>query len=197
MEYRRPGRAAFDRKSLPVTSPSLEDGSSQKVGSGATDGPSSAGHAWKAVAKLISTVLTFSVLFLLIQRFQHEIPAIAIPRASYSHFARSVVTSFLPVFQVYPPILIINAQGELEITDGSSNATKVFPDKHPTCQQTLVVYSFANSYNAPFVGQITPPSCSFNRVSWNLTVVSAGKQFDRLGIVYLGNTEVSSLSARK
>jgi hypothetical protein len=27
-------------------------------------------------------------------------------------------------------------------------------------------------------------------VTWNLTVVSAGVQFDRLGIVYLGDIEV-------
>jgi len=39
-------------------------------------------------------------------------------------------------------------------------------------------------------GYYAPPACSFNRVTWNLTVVSAGRQFDRIGIVYLGDIEV-------
>jgi len=52
------------------------------------------------------------------------------------------------------------------------------------------VHSFAYSYGEPYIGIYNPPACSFNRVTWNLTVVSAGVQFDRLGIVYLGDIEV-------
>lgn len=40
------------------------------------------------------------------------------------------------------------------------------------------------------IGNFTPPACQFNRITWNLTVTSAGRQFDRLGIVYLGDIEV-------
>lgn len=105
--------------------------------------------------------------------------------------ARAAAASLLEVFQVYPPVLTVTPGGVLEITDGSSNATVDIIDNHRrSCQQTLVVRSFAYSYGDPFVGAYTPPSCSFNRVTWNLTVTSAGRQFDRLGIVYLGDVEV-------
>lgn len=76
--------------------------------------------------------------------------------------------------------------------------------------QTLMSYVFSNSYGAPFIGrpspskspkearliiilligEYTPPPCSFNRVTMNLTVTSIGRQFDRLGIMYLGDIEV-------
>lgn len=77
--------------------------------------------------------------------------------------------------------------------------------------QTLMSYVFSNSYGAPFVGKLspsksteevgltsgllrlgeyTPPPCSFNRVTMNFTVTSQGRQFDRLGLMYLGDTEV-------
>ncbi|KAL8964838.1 MAG: hypothetical protein Q9183_004185, partial [Haloplaca sp. 2 TL-2023] len=36
----------------------------------------------------------------------------------------------------------------------------------------------------------SPPPCSFNRVTMNLIVTSEGRQFDRLGIMYLGDIEV-------
>ena len=39
-------------------------------------------------------------------------------------------------------------------------------------------------------GSYTPPPCTFNRVTMNFTVVSKGRQFDRLGIMYLGDIEV-------
>lgn len=102
---------------------------------------------------------------------------------AFPHHARALTSSLLEVFQVYPPVLTVSPAGVLEITDGSSNATvDVLGSNRPTCQQVLVVHSFGNSYNNPFVGNYTPPkACSFNRVTWNLTVVSAGRQFDRLG----------------
>lgn len=39
-------------------------------------------------------------------------------------------------------------------------------------------------------GSYTPPPCDFNRVTMNLTVTSKGRQFDRLGLMYLGDIEV-------
>ncbi|KAK4549741.1 hypothetical protein LTR36_005042 [Oleoguttula mirabilis] len=83
--------------------------------------------------------------------------------------------------------------GELELTDGSSNATVDLVDSGrpgQTCQRVLVFHSFAYSYGVPFVGNYTPPSCTFNRVTWNLTVTSAGRQYDRLGTVSFGDIEV-------
>ncbi|KAK5134244.1 hypothetical protein LTR08_006787 [Meristemomyces frigidus] len=104
---------------------------------------------------------------------------------------RAATTSLLEVFQVYPPVLTAAQDGELEITDGSSDATIDIIDSHrATCQDVLVSHSFAYSYGEPFVSNYTPPACAFNRVTWNLTVTSAGRQFDRLGLVYLGDIEV-------
>ena len=39
-------------------------------------------------------------------------------------------------------------------------------------------------------GNYTPPSCKFNRVTMNFTVTSQGRQFDRLALMYFGDTEV-------
>jgi Peptide N-acetyl-beta-D-glucosaminyl asparaginase amidase A len=39
-------------------------------------------------------------------------------------------------------------------------------------------------------GNYTPPSCQFNRVVMNFTVTSRGRQFDRLALMYFGDTEV-------
>ncbi|KKY34294.1 putative asparagine amidase a [Diaporthe ampelina] len=49
---------------------------------------------------------------------------------------------------------------------------------------------FAVSYGAPFIGAYTPPDCEFNRVVINFTVVSEGRQYDRLALMYLNDTEV-------
>lgn len=40
------------------------------------------------------------------------------------------------------------------------------------------------------IGEYTPPECDFNRVIFNFSVVSAGRQFDRLGIMYFNDTEI-------
>jgi hypothetical protein len=39
-------------------------------------------------------------------------------------------------------------------------------------------------------GNYEPPACDFNSVTINLTVTSKGRQFDRLGLMYLGDIEV-------
>lgn len=58
------------------------------------------------------------------------------------------------------------------------------------CQQTLMSHVFASSYGQPFVGEYKVTPCDFNRVTMNLTVTSAGRQFDRLALMYLGDIEV-------
>ena len=106
-------------------------------------------------------------------------------------YAGATASSFLEVLQVYVPVLTVTPEGVLEITDGSSNGSvRVIEKGLSPCQKTLTVHSFGLSYGKPFVGDYTPPPCSFNRVTWNLTVTAAGRQFDRLGIVYLGDVEV-------
>ncbi|KAF2833406.1 hypothetical protein CC86DRAFT_9333 [Ophiobolus disseminans] len=58
------------------------------------------------------------------------------------------------------------------------------------CQQTLMVHTFAFSYGQPFVGTYYPPACDFNRVVFNFTVTSAGRQFDRLALMYFDDVEI-------
>jgi len=147
----------------------------------------SVGRATKTLSALIAFVSLLCLAGSLVS------PALASPLTSPSlrNYARQATSTLLEVFQVYPPVLTVVPDGTLEITDGSSNATvDIIDNRRPSCRQTLVQYSFANSYGAPFVGAYVPPSCTFNRVTWNLTVVTAGRQYDRLAIVYLGDIEV-------
>ncbi|KAL1304575.1 hypothetical protein AAFC00_003547 [Neodothiora populina] len=102
-----------------------------------------------------------------------------------------VVAPLLDVFQVSPPVLVVGNDGALELTDGTTNGSvELEPQTNGSCRETLLVHSFAYSYGSPHVGAYNPPSCNFNRVTWNLSVTSAGRQFDRLGIVYFGDIEV-------
>ena len=69
-------------------------------------------------------------------------------------YAVDLTASVLQVFQVYPPVLIASSNGSLSLTDGSSTTTDVGPIGSATsCEDTLMVYSFAQSYGAPFVGK--------------------------------------------
>ncbi|SMR63876.1 unnamed protein product [Zymoseptoria tritici ST99CH_3D1] len=114
-----------------------------------------------------------------------------LPLSDRQLFVRSTSQPRLEVIQISPPVLTATPDGTLQLTDGSDNFTPVVgPDSTSSCQEVLVDYSFAASYGRPYVGSYTPPACSFNRVTWNLTVVSAGKQFDRLGTVSLGDIEL-------
>lgn len=59
-----------------------------------------------------------------------------------------------------------------------------------SCQQILMTHTFGYSYGQPFIGYYNPPECSFTRVTFNFTVTSSGRQFDRLGLMFLGDIEV-------
>ncbi|KAK2812397.1 hypothetical protein FQN50_001398 [Emmonsiellopsis sp. PD_5] len=54
----------------------------------------------------------------------------------------------------------------------------------------LMRHEFGFSYGHPFVGNYVPPPCDFDTVIMNLTVTSKGRQFDRLALMFLGDTEV-------
>ena len=113
------------------------------------------------------------------------------PTSPRQHFARAPASSLLEVFQIHPPLLTVGSDGTLEITDDSAKPGNARNHSgHTVCEEVLAVHSFAYSYGQPFISNYTAPECPFNRVTWNLTVVSAGRQFDRLGIVYLGDIEV-------
>jgi hypothetical protein len=79
-------------------------------------------------------------------------------------------TALLDVFQVHKPPQI--------------------PANDASCSVLLMQHVFAFSYGMPFVSSYTPPPCSFNTVTINLTVTSSGRQFDRLALMYLGDIEV-------
>lgn len=150
----------------------------------------------KRFIKAVSALLACLILLLLSTNYLESWSHIQFAVPNYflrwlPHHRRAIASSFLEVFEAYPPVLTVSPNGSLELTDGSLNATVRLVDSDwPTCQGTLAVHSFAFSYGKPFVGQYTAPNCTFNRVTWNLTVVSAGRQFDRLGIVYIGDIEV-------
>ncbi|KAJ7442173.1 peptide N-acetyl-beta-D-glucosaminyl asparaginase amidase A-domain-containing protein [Mycena galericulata] len=57
-----------------------------------------------------------------------------------------------------------------------------------------MVHTFGNSYGAPYVGDYTPPSCEFNSVVITFTATVAGRQYDRLSMMYLTDTEVWRMS---
>lgn len=72
-------------------------------------------------------------------------------------------------------------------SDGSCLCLQLW---HAIRRYVHLVFSLATRVTM-LLGQYTPPSgCSFNRVTFNLTVTSRGRQFDRLAIAYLGDTEI-------
>ncbi|CAK7211618.1 hypothetical protein SBRCBS47491_001185 [Sporothrix bragantina] len=94
----------------------------------------------------------------------------------------TAATPVLDCFQVAPPILTPDGPA----TDKSSGPSTA----KGAVTVTLMNHIFGNSYGAPFVGSYVPPSIPFNRVVMNFTVVSEGRQFDRLALMYLNDTEV-------
>ncbi|KAG5997652.1 hypothetical protein E4U54_002339 [Claviceps lovelessii] len=79
---------------------------------------------------------------------------------------------------------------------GAKAGSEVVQERE-SCVVTLMEHVFGNSYGKPFVANYAPPpasSCSlastFNRVVVNFTVVSEGRQFDRLAFMWLNDTEV-------
>ncbi|PWY76181.1 hypothetical protein BO70DRAFT_90544 [Aspergillus heteromorphus CBS 117.55] len=77
------------------------------------------------------------------------------------------------VFQVYQPVP----------TEGSGSSA---------CNEEVLLmdYVFGESYGEPYIGFYEPPLCDFDTVRINFTVSSRGTQYDRLGLMYLGDTEV-------
>ncbi|KAE8376834.1 peptide N-acetyl-beta-D-glucosaminyl asparaginase amidase A-domain-containing protein [Aspergillus bertholletiae] len=79
----------------------------------------------------------------------------------------------LEVFQVYHPV-------QYEGNSGS----------HCNLNVLLMEHVFASSYGLPYIGYYSPPKCEFDTVKINLTVTSQGRQFDRLALLFLGDTEI-------
>lgn len=98
----------------------------------------------------------------------------------------------LECFQVHQPVLTPQGATTDDSTGGAvalgsgSNSSST----GSSCTVLLMDYVFAYSYGTPFIADYTPPDCDFNRVVINFTAVSQGRQFDRLALMYFGDTEV-------
>lgn len=101
-----------------------------------------------ALALLAITITVKSFQILTIQPLQRGSVWSYLYEPTHPRQIRNPARIFLDVFQVIPPLLTVNEEGKLEITDGSSDATlDLVENDHATCRQTLVVHSFASSYN--------------------------------------------------
>ncbi|KAF6818448.1 peptide-n4-(n-acetyl-beta-glucosaminyl)asparagine amidase a [Colletotrichum sojae] len=97
----------------------------------------------------------------------------------------------LDCFQVAQPVLGPKGPIYQEVARGDGKDKAQPPsDSRDSCTVQLMDHSFGNSFGKPFVGDYTPPGCDFNRVIVNFTATSAGRQLDRLALIYLGDTEV-------
>lgn len=103
----------------------------------------------------------------------------------------TALPAFDPIqaFQIDIPLL---GPGGSVVGGGTPNGfsgiqTSAATSTTAACEVTLAVNTFANSFGSPFVGNYTPPAClassNANTAVMNLTVLSQGRQFDRLFIV--------------
>jgi len=120
--------------------------------------------------------------------------------SSFAPAAPAAVPIPLVDFQVHTPVRV---KGEFLASQDGNNPERrdevvqhlpMTPELNPRqkteCTQLLMNHSFAISFGMPFVGNYTPPSCSWTHVLFNLSMVSSGVQFDRLALLFLGDTEV-------
>lgn len=91
--------------------------------------------------------------------------------ANVTTTSATATATVLENFEVHQPVLTPSGAtlDDGESTGGSSSVGD-------SCSVVLMDHIFAYSYGTPYVGDYTPPSCEFNRVAINFTVVSEGKQ---------------------
>ena len=160
-KYRAGGRHALveadDKKLIvPIHSSSIEG--THYVGHAGLAFPSFVGRARIQFVKAVAALLAISILLLLY--FHDSFLTHKLFVRPLAHRVQNVASSFLEVFQVYPPVLTISPDGLLEIDDGSAKGTvQILDSSRRKCEQVLADHSFAFSYGDPFVGEYTPPSC--------------------------------------
>lgn len=96
---------------------------------------------------------------------------VATPKSLASDSLPAQNSGLLNVFQLSAPVM--------EPLDGDCNE-----------HVTLMEHTFGNSDKKPFKAHYSPPSCNFNRVVIHFNSTVKGRQYDRVGIMYLGSTEV-------
>ncbi|KAI1329030.1 peptide N-acetyl-beta-D-glucosaminyl asparaginase amidase A-domain-containing protein [Xylariaceae sp. FL0255] len=116
--------------------------------------------------------------------------------------AAPTTTPPLECFQVAEPVLTPSGLSRRDISSPPTAVAGAVDQKpiainvdvetksSSVCAVVLMEHDFSNSYGAPFVGNYTPPDCDFDRVVINFTTVVAGRQYDRTGVMYLGDYEV-------
>ncbi|KAL1867730.1 hypothetical protein Daus18300_006286 [Diaporthe australafricana] len=109
--------------------------------------------------------------------------------ANVTTTSATAAATVLEVFQVHQPVLTPSGP-TLDDADDDGEAAGGSTGGSDSCSVVLMDHVFAVSYGAPFVGAYTPPDCDFNRVVINFTVVSEGRQYDRLALMYFNDTEV-------
>ncbi|KAI1099183.1 hypothetical protein F4804DRAFT_92402 [Jackrogersella minutella] len=103
----------------------------------------------------------------------------------------SALPDALECFQVAQPVLGPDGRVSSRPTLGGDGPNTAGEGSHiESCSVLLMDHVFGFSYGKPFVGNYTPPDCPFNRVIMNFTVLSEGRQFDRLALMYFGDAEV-------
>ncbi|KAI5927169.1 peptide N-acetyl-beta-D-glucosaminyl asparaginase amidase A-domain-containing protein [Camillea tinctor] len=116
------------------------------------------------------------------------------PNATTTTSAVAPTATVLECFEVAVPVInpfsSLAANNESEVSGGTGAKDSDDEDEKESCTVLLMEHVFGFSYGMPFIGNYTPPSCAFNRVVMNFTAVSAGRQFDRLALMYFGDTEV-------
>ncbi|KAI1801428.1 peptide N-acetyl-beta-D-glucosaminyl asparaginase amidase A-domain-containing protein [Daldinia bambusicola] len=112
-----------------------------------------------------------------------------VPLAAAADADSDAASSPLECFQVAEPVL--TPQGPT-FRDGVHAPIDDEVSLGEIAGHTIVLFehSFANSYGAPYVGNYTPPDFEFDHVVINFTVLVRGRQYDRTGVFYLGDTEV-------
>ncbi|KAI1259990.1 peptide N-acetyl-beta-D-glucosaminyl asparaginase amidase A-domain-containing protein [Xylariaceae sp. FL1019] len=122
---------------------------------------------------------------------------IAVAESSSSYIAtNSTPTKPLECFQVAEPILTPSGLTPRDLSNPPPTNQKPIGNADPSesatlpCAVVLMEHMFTNSYGAPFVGNYTPPDCDFDRVVINFTTLVKGRQYDRTGVMYLGDYEV-------
>ncbi|KAL2075852.1 hypothetical protein VTL71DRAFT_795 [Oculimacula yallundae] len=82
---------------------------------------------------------------------------------------------------------------------GSTKLLEVFQVQAPlrksyddtSCRQVILQHDFTASYGSPYVGSYIPPvGCNFTTVIFNMSITSAGINYDRLGLLFLSDVEV-------
>lgn len=100
-------------------------------------------------------------------------------------------SALLEVFQVYHP-LSAKALNESLCNESVLLMNHVFGFSyaHPFVGELFDSNGVYRDADIDFLGFYKPPSCNFDTVRVNLTVTSRGRQFDRLGHMYLGDVEI-------